>query len=252
MKSFKILIIAVFLILAAVFFAGCTGTEDAKTPADNASQATQITAEATMTPTDTTGPQVEGELKPGDRVNSTDVFGRDYSWCEYRENITSEMPPNGVVNRYYSSRTERSVDEYNGIQAIHYRYISKGETWSVVTDQYIDTAISEQLGGILINTRDGQIYSIENLTAEPLNQENRPFGEKIHTYVYQGTESVTVTAGTFPEARKYIRYNSDNTVGCTYWFEPGIPVPVLYQFSNKYITGYNGFESHELMGWGQT
>ncbi len=249
MKLSKILFVAVLLAVAAVISAGCTGSGHTS-PVEKTPQETQTTAEVTQVPEETTAPQDEGVLKSGDRFNSTDVFGRDYSWCEYRENITSEMPPNGVVHRYYSSRTERSVYEYNGIQAIHYRYISKGETWSVVTDQYIDAAISEQLGGILINTRDGQIYSIENLTAEPLNQENRPFGEKIHTFVYLGTESVTVPAGTYPEARKYCYYNPDNTVGCTYWFEPGIPVPVLYQYSNKYIVGYNGFESHELIGWG--
>ena len=249
MQRSGILKILFLLIITAAISAGCTDSGNS-TPVDNTPQATQTAIETTNTPVETPSPQTEGELKKGDEVNSTDVFGRNYSWCEYRDNITSEMPPNGVVQRFYSSRTERSVDEYNGIPAIHYRYISKGETWSVVTDQYIDAAISEQLGGILINTRDGQINSIENLTAEPLNQENRPFGEKIHTFVYQGTESVTVPAGTYPEARKYCYYNSDNTVGCTYWFEPGIPVPVLYQFSNEYIVGYNGFESHELVAWG--
>lgn len=252
MRRSKLLSAVALLIIIAAISAGCSGPGQSPPPEIGQQSNYTVTSTAIPDTVDHSGSQIENGLKPGDEVNSTDVFGRNYFWCEYKDNITSEMPPNGVVQSFYFSRIERSIGEYNGTPAIHYRSVSKGENWEVISDQFIDTSVSNQLGGSIVNIKENQIYSTEDYALEPLNQENRPFGEKIHTYVYQGTESVTVPAGTFPEARKYIRYNSDNTVGCTYWFEPGIPVPVLYQFSNKYITGYNGFESHELMGWGQT
>jgi hypothetical protein len=236
-------IIVIFLIIITGISAGCTGSvppaSSDTTPQitvaateTNQTPTTAIVAEAMTNPTAVSISKPDGELKPGDKVNSTDVFSRNYSWCEYQENVTSEMPPNGIVQRIYFSRIERTIDDYNGAPAIHYKSISEGKGWNVISNHYIDTSINNQLGGTIINTRDGKIDSIENYTAEPLNQENRPFGEKIHTFVYQCTESVTVPAGTFPEARKYIHYNPDNTVGCTYWFAPDIPVPVLYQYSN--------------------
>ena len=142
------------------------------------------------------------------------------------------------------------MSNYNGTPAICYRSISKGENWEAISDHYIDTSVRNQLGGSIVNIKEGQIYSTENYTAEPLNQDNRPFGEKIHTFVYQGTESITVPAGTFPDAKKYIYYNDKNHNEYTYWFATDVPVPVLVQNSNEYIVGYNGFESDELTGWG--
>ena len=255
MKSFRALIIVVFLILTAVFSAGCTGTENAKTPADNTPQPTQITAEATPVPGETTAPQDKGVLKPGEQVSSTKIFSRNYCWYEYRHNTTSEMPPNGVVQNIVIVKIERKKTEYNGEPAIYMKTTYKPKTykaegWTSVYEHYYNTAMTIHLGGKRTEIKEGQLPEIEDLPVKELDEESKPFGEKNFTFVYQGTESITVPAGTFPDAKKYIYYNDKNHNEYTYWFAADVPVPVLVQNPNEYIAGYNGFESDELMGWG--
>ena len=245
MQRSGILKILFLLVITAAVSAGCIG------PGYPAFA--EITQQMTHTPTEATAtspPQTDEGLKMGDRVSSTDIFSGNYSWCEYRENLTSDTPSTGMYQSLTLNRIERTIDDYNGESAIHYKSISKREDSNLVSDFYYDISMSNFLGGSIVKIRNGQIDSIENFTAEPLNEKNRPFGEKIQTFIYQGTESVTTPSGTYPEARKYILYNSDNTVGCTYWFAPEIPVPVLYQYSPKYFDGKNAFMSVELLGWG--
>ncbi len=75
-----------------------------------------------------------------------------------------------------------------------------------------------------------------------------PFGEMNIILIYEGTESVTVPAGIYPDARKYTGKFRDGTP-ITFWVVPGIPVPVQYQFPNKYLDGVDPFQSYELKGW---
>ena len=76
-----------------------------------------------------------------------------------------------------------------------------------------------------------------------------PFGEMNIILTYEGTEPVTVPAGTYPDARKYTGKFRNGTL-ITFWVVPGIPVPVLYQFPNKNLDGVDPFQSYELKGWG--
>jgi hypothetical protein len=76
-----------------------------------------------------------------------------------------------------------------------------------------------------------------------------PFGDLNITLTDQGTESVTVPAGTYPDARKYTGNFYDGTP-ITFWVAPGVPVPVQYQFPNKYLDGEDPFQSYELKGYG--
>ena len=76
-----------------------------------------------------------------------------------------------------------------------------------------------------------------------------PFGEMNINLTYQGTEPVRVPAGTYPAARKYTGNFRDGTP-IAFWVAPGIPVPVQYQFPNKYLDGVDPYQSYELKGWG--
>jgi hypothetical protein len=63
---------------------------------------------------------------------------------------------------------------------------------------------------------------------------------------------VTVPAGSFPEAMKYTRKNSDDSVYSTetvitYWFAPGVPVPVKWAVDDP-VKGL--VFTYELKGWG--
>jgi len=71
-------------------------------------------------------------------------------------------------------------------------------------------------------------------------------------FTYLGTETVTVPAGTFPDARKYTRNMSDvpalsKSGFATYWFAPGIPVPVRIVTEDP-VKG--DLLTRELTGWG--
>lgn len=203
-----------------------------------------------MTTAETTGPQAEEGLKIGDQVKAAEITGNDFSWYEYRINLTTELPPNGVVRQISYKNTERSMSEYNGTQAILFKTISKGRSWNLVSDNYYDTSMSNFLGGKIVTTRDGELPYTEEFSPSEVNREMSGFFKKERMLTYQGTEPITVPAGTYPDAKKYTIYNSDNDVMYTYWFAPDVPIPILIQFPNKYITGNNGFESRELTGWG--
>ena len=253
MKNLKILIIAILLIITAAISAGCSGTEKQTTPAaDNTPQATQITAGETTVPTETTGPQAEGELKQGDKVNATDVVGNNFSWYEYRINRSSEMPPNGIIYRISTRKTERSMSEYEGTPAIHFKSSYHAEYgFDQVADNYYDTSMNNFLGGGFTSTREGEMPYTEEVPANNnINRDMSNFFKKDALLTYLGTESITVPEGIFPNAKKYTIYYSESDVVYTYWFAPDVPIPVQIQCPNNDIVGYNGFESRELTGWG--
>ena len=127
-----------------------------------------------------------------------------------------------------------------------------------VSDRYYDISSNKFLGGTWAETIKGIVKPVTDLPVnEQFSRDDRPtyemgiepFGEMNITLIYQGTESVTVPAGTYPNARKYTSKFRDGTP-ITFWVAPGVPVPVQYQFPNKYLDGVNPFPSYELKGWG--
>jgi hypothetical protein len=75
-----------------------------------------------------------------------------------------------------------------------------------------------------------------------------PWGGINITLTDQGMEPITVPAGTFADARKYTGSFRDGTP-ITFWVAPAIPVPVQYQFPNRYPDGNDPFQSYELIRW---
>ena len=78
-----------------------------------------------------------------------------------------------------------------------------------------------------------------------------PFGEMNVTLTDQGIESVTVLLVPIP-MHENTPVISARVLGITFWVAAGFPVPVRYQFPNKYLEGVDPFQSYELKGRGST
>jgi hypothetical protein len=129
--------------------------------------------------------------------------------------------------------------------------------WIIVTDTFYDTLKNTFLGVSSSETIKGVKKPASEIPpGTSFNREEKPggemgitpFGEMDIILTYEGTESVTVPAGTYPDARKYSGKFHDGTP-ITFWVVPGIPVPVRYQFPNKDLDGVDPFQSYELKGW---
>jgi hypothetical protein len=201
------------------------------------------------------------------------VFTGDYHWVEYRENNTVTMPPNPRFQWVFAVRVERSKGNYNGSPSIHYKITTTSDypEWigdSLVNtkngridveDSYYEASTDRFLGETMTETIKGKAKPAVDFNAY-LSGHHRedspggylgiePFGEMNIPLSDKGTESVTVPAGTFPNARKYTGNFLDDT-RITFWIMPGIPVPLQYQFPNKYLDGEDPFQSYELKSWG--
>jgi hypothetical protein len=262
-------VITSLLVIIAVVFAGCTNPAPSEHPVTTPQ--IPVTANETMgTVTSTINPQVTvTQINP--KLGSINVFSGDYHWVEYRNNITQTLPPNPRYQWEKNERVERSEGDYKGIPAVHYKttttldypewvgdkLIHSENGWIIVTDSYYDTLENTFLGGTSSETIKGVKKPLTEIpTMTSFNREEKPGGEMGITpfdemniiLTYEGTESVTVPAGTYPDARKYTGKFRDATP-ITFWVVPGIPVPVLYQFPNKDLDGVDPFQSYELKGW---
>ena len=263
-------IITSFLVITAVVFAGCTDSV-AQAPSVTAPQITSTIAKTTGTPPVTPTRQPITTVDVYVIENPVKVFNGDYHWVEYRNNITQTLPPNPRYQWEKNERVERSEGDYKGIPAVHYKItttldypewvgdnlIHSANGWIIVTDSYYDTLENTFLGGTSSETIKGVKKPLTELPAgTSFNREEKPggemgitpFGEMNIILTYGGTESVTVPAGTYPEARKYMGSFRDGTP-ISFWVAPGIPVPVRYQFPNKDLDGVDPFQSYELKGW---
>jgi hypothetical protein len=264
-------IITIVLVITAILCAGCSD------PALNASpDTTKVTAKVTIpagTPEITPARQ-SSTITPGATTipAAVRVFIGDYHWAEYRKNNTVTMPPNPRYQWEYAVKAERTDDNYKGIPAIHFKITSTSDygEWVgdkllntpngliSVSDVYYDRSTNTFLGGTWSETIKGAsktadysaYYAKQSREGKPGGDMGiTPFGEMNITLTDKGTETVTVPAGTYTEARKYTGSFLDGTP-ITFWVVPGVPVPVHYQFPNKYMDGVDPFQSYELKGWG--
>jgi len=267
----KSCILIVFMIIL-VSFAGCTGQSTPVPPAQ-VPQAISTGSTTAAMPGVITIRQTVSTRAPETTMNQVParIFNGDYQWVEYRKNITQTLPPNPRYQWEETERLEVSNSSFNGIPAIRNKItttLDYGEWvglaemktkdgWIIVGDYYYDASSGKFLGGAETNTIKGEV---KPATSYPVYQRNRedapwhemgimPFGEMNITLAYSGAESITVPAGTYPDARKYSGSFRDGTP-ITFRVAPGFPVPVQYQFPNKDLDGINPFESFELKGWG--
>ena len=264
--------ITILIFVIVVFFAGCSSTNRPDPSVTNP----QVTATVTTTagtPAVTPAPQPAPTFHVIATENPVMIFNGDYHWAEYRNNITQTLPPNPRYQWEYDITMERSTGKYGGSPAIHYKVTTLSDYGEccinnavtitkdgriAVEDTYYDTSTNRFLGGTRAETIKGIVKPATDLSVnEPFSREDRPsyemgitpFGEMNITLTDKGTESMTVPAGTYPAARKYTGRFRDGTP-ITFWVAPDIPVPVQYQFPNKYLDGENPFQSYELKGWG--
>jgi len=263
--------ITILLVITTVLFAGCTGQDEPTVPEQVQQTITPVSTSywtAAMTPHPVTTIVTEATSNP---VQAR-IFQGDSNWAEYRENNTVTMPPNPRYQWESVVKIEHSADIYQGVPVIHEKITTTsdypewiGETlihtdkgWITVTEKYFEVSTNKFLGGNTTDTIKGDLKPTKTLPAgEKSGPENHPsgemgitpFGEMNITLTDQGVESVTVPAGTYPNARKYFGKFLDGTP-ITFWVVPDIPVPVQYQFPNKNIDGEDPFQSYELKGWG--
>jgi hypothetical protein len=264
--------VILFLIIAVMVTAGCADT----VPAASTPSTLGVTPTAVKPPGPpiaTTGWLAAATVQPGSAKSPPAVFTGEYHWAEYRENDTVTMPPNPRYQWEYSLRVEKSTGEYGGGPAIHYRItrISDypewvGATltrvkdgWVVVEDTYYEPLTNRFLGearremvkGVVNPDAGSYAYYTDHCREErPCGEMGfEPFAELNITLTDEGKESVTVPAGSYRDARKFTGGFWDGTP-ITFWVEPGVPVPVQYQFPNKYMDGESPFQSYELKGWG--
>jgi hypothetical protein len=265
-------IITILLVITAVLFAGCTSQDEPVVP-----EQVQQTITPVSTSYGTTAITMVHQPVTTVQTTATEstakVFNGEYHWAEYRENNTITLPPNPRYQWEYVMKVERSPESYKGSPAVHYKItqvsdyaewidhelVTTKDGWIFVDDSYYDASTNKFLMEITAETIKGISQPAPDSSAY-YSQHYRedcpagwlgitPFGEMNISLTDEGTESVTVPAGTYPDARKYSGNFKDGTP-ITFWVVPGIPVPVQYQFPNKDLGGVDPFQSYELKGWG--
>ena len=261
----------ILLVISAIVSSGCT--ESATTePSVTTPQITATIIETTAYPgaTIVRQPVTTAEVKA--TGNPVRVFTGDYHWVEYRKNNTVTLPPNPRYQWEYAVKAERTDDTYKGTPAIRFRITSTSDYGEWLGDKLVNTpngqisfsdiyydrtsdmflggTWSETIKGVTKTADYSAYYAQQSRDGKPNGDMGiTPFGEMNITLADKGTASVTVPAGTFPNARKYTGNFRDGTP-IAFWVVPGIPVPLQYQFPNKYMEGVDPFQSYELKGWG--
>jgi hypothetical protein len=267
MHFFPLRSIVILLVVIVVYVAGCTDS----VPSISSEPTPPTTATMTRT-MGTTLSQPDTGIKIAVTESPVKIFNGEYHWAEYRKNITQTLPPNPRYQWEYTVKTERSAEIYQQVPAIHEKITSIMDypEWVggtpintknggiVITDLYFEGSTNKILGGTTTETIKGILKPAANLPAdERFSRENEPswelgitpFSDMNIILTGKGTESVTVPAGTYPDARKYTGNFRDGTP-ITFWVVTGIPVPVQYQLPNKHLDGEDPFLSYELRGWG--
>jgi hypothetical protein len=266
-------IFTILLVITAVLFAGCTGQDEPGVPEQVQQTITPVstspgTAAMTPVPNPATTVQITVTESP------VRIFNGQYRWVEYRENSSVTMPPNPRSSWIYNHKLERSMENFKGKPADHHKTTTISDypeccINNIVTitkngsvyleDIYLDASTGRSLGGTLSSTIKGVAQPPEEIPEDiaSLNPDVdyggwlgiTPFREVNMTLADGGTEYMTVPAGAYPDARKYTGKFPDGTP-ITFWIAPGVPVPIRYEFPNKYLDGEDPFQSYELVGWG--
>jgi hypothetical protein len=273
MREMKVEIVTILLVIIAIVFAGCTDSDD---------RAPQASVQQTISPGSMShGTAAVTTVRPPAttvQVTATEspvkVFNGDYHWVEYLLNSSTTMPPNPRSSWVYTIKMEQSRETYKDNPAIHFKITTISDYPECcidniatnikdgrvsVEDSYYDASTDKLLRETYSETIKSVLQPPEDYTAyySHHNREDGPDGEMGITPFFEmnltltdlGTESVTVLAGTYPDARKYSGKFHDGTP-ITFWVAPGVPVPVRYEFPYKEMDGVDPFQSYELKGWG--
>jgi hypothetical protein len=189
--------------------------------------------------------------------STADLYGiPSHTWHEY--NYTQDIP--GHPHAGGTWRFEISNEEYEGKPAVHERTIrtlhSDGtppeQDMETIKDYYFDE-FHVLLAGHDHTVNKAGDGSDTPYPGDPGSGMPDCSGDLFSLkFTYLGTETVTVPAGTFPNARKYKRNMSDvptlsKTGFATYWFAPGVPAPIRIVTEDP---KKDELLTRELKGWG--
>lgn len=257
-------IITILLVITAVLFAGCTGQDEPGIPEQVQQTITPVsTSFGTVAMTTVTRPVTTVHVITTE--SPIRIFNGEYHWAEYRINNTVTMPPNPRYQWEYNAKNERSSELYNGIPAIHEKITITGDddnfdnAYYETENMYFEKSTKRFLGGTITIRRNGVDEPEEFLPGDDIFHEDRnwgrllisPFEEINMSLSAEGVESVTVPAGTFPDARTYSgKFHNLSKFPITFWISKEIPVPVQYRIQRPDLDGDDPIQTFELMGWG--
>ena len=196
---------------------------------------------------------------PGTLVSKADLYGTPtHTWEEYDRTTQIQDIPRGTG----TTRSEISEENYQGKPAVHKRITNTihldgtPPEWDIetTTDIFYDefyTVLSQHTHSV---SKTGAATDAEG-PAESARSVPDCSGDLFSLkYTYIGTETLTVPAGTFPDARKYTEKITDDpgygkSAKSTHWFAPGVPAELkrLIESPEKRV-----LMTWELTGWGGT
>lgn len=271
---------AITVLVIAVILTGCVGGES-PLPAAGTTTATPAPVPVTVTPTNTVKPvpttpgcaypplnpwtwvpepytpaaTTKLPPAPGTLVSKADLFGTpSVQWEEYQTHIIVDS-----VQSEGTWRIEFLDHDYSGNPAILENFTYTILITSVdnpVTDTVIDDYYYDPYGNMISAhrryIREGIFLENREIPPVKLNRGSPGCSGDIFAprYMYLGSELVTVPAGSHPDAMKYIDNDDDSPSGKvtgagTYWFAPGVPVPVMRKYEEPGIV-----QTLKLTGWG--
>lgn len=196
----------------------------------------------------------------GSTVNSSSVTSTNYKWITYQSTAQDALvgaDTSGTI------RIDKSSDNYQGIPAILIKVAVTssavspyGQTFVTQTayNIYFDTTMKNVLGGTTSTSTSGTSSQYQ-----PLNLPISAGPSSVLTtslgglgliigdvpLTYEGTQSVTVPAGTYSNADFYM--SSDSGVTTSYWVASGIPAKVQSPTETDILTGWGIIPSNNSL-----
>jgi hypothetical protein len=193
---------------------------------------------------------------PGTLVSKADLFGTpSLQWDEYEYS----QQIRGLPDSFGTSRMEKSKEDSRGKPVIHenHTYGLHPEESRALWDTTMDDMYYDEYGNMVSMhrrvIRDGEFLENRDYPPVTLNRGTPDCSGTIFEprYTFTGIDPVTVPAGTYPGAMKYVWDTDDDpsskTSTVTYWFAPGVPVPVRWMFEDQ---EKGLLFTYELKGWG--
>lgn len=195
--------------------------------------------------------------EPGTLISKADLFGTpSLRWDEYEYSQQIRNLPDS----YGTSRMEKSREDFKGQSVIHenhtYALHIPGQS-AGMWDTTMDDMYYDEYGNMLSMhrrvIRDGQYLEDRDYPPVDLNRGTPDCSGEIFSpkYTYIGIDPVTVPAGSYPAAMKYVSDADDDalskTATVTSWFAEGVPVSVKWKIEDR---EKGLFFTYELRGWG--
>jgi len=206
----------------------------------------------------------------GSVVNSSSVISTNYKWITYQSTAQNDL----VGNTSGTIRIDKSSDNYQGIPATLIKladtssYVGEytGQTFVTQTayNIYFDTAMKNVLGGTKSTSKstsmsdsNRKLARIPHAIMTGTSNQDQPLNYPISAgpssdlttslgglgliigdvpLTYEGTQSVTVPAGTYSNADFYM--SLVNGVTTSFWVSSGIPVKIQATTETLVLTGW--------------